>query len=115
MRRDFEFYLWDVSEAITDIQTFIAGMTFEQYLNNRMAQRAVERSFEIMGEALKQAEQNFPGQSGHLPGFSNAIRFRDRLAHGYFAIKQEIVWDVIQHELPQLQEAVRARLPKSPL
>jgi uncharacterized protein with HEPN domain len=106
MLRDFEFYLSDIANAITDIQIFTAGITFEQYLTNRMVQRAVERSFEIIGEALKQAEQNFPGRLHSSPEFSLAIRFRDRLAHGYFTIKQQIVWDIIENELPSLQKAI---------
>jgi uncharacterized protein with HEPN domain len=110
MRRDFEFYLWDVTAAISDIQTFVADMSFDQYLANRMVQRAVERSFEIVGEALKQADQHYPGQLVGLPDFTLAVRFRDRLAHGYFTIKQEIVWDIIHQELPPLHEAITALL-----
>jgi uncharacterized protein with HEPN domain len=110
MQREFGFYLWDVDAAISDILSFTAGMTFEQYDANRMVQRAVERSFEIVGEALKQAEKNFPGKLDSLPNYSLAARFRDRLAHGYFTIRQELVWEIIHEELLPLQKAVKVLL-----
>jgi uncharacterized protein with HEPN domain len=85
-------------------------MTFDQFLENRMAQRAVERDFGIIGEALKQADQNFPGKLHSLSGLSNAARFRDRLAHGYFSIRQEIIWDVVKEELSPLHSAIKKLL-----
>ena len=50
MPRDPRAFLWDVREADLAIQSFTAGMNVEAYANNEMAQAAVERKFEIIGE-----------------------------------------------------------------
>jgi uncharacterized protein with HEPN domain len=112
MQRDFELYLWDIVTAIHNIQSFVVGLTFEQYLENRKTQLAVERSFEIIGEALKQANSYFPGRLSTVVGASNAMRFRDRLAHGYFALQQDIVWNIIHGELPTLLASVTPLLSR---
>ena len=52
MQRDPRAFLWDVRESATQIQTFVAGMDAPAYAVNAMAQAAVERKFEIIGEAL---------------------------------------------------------------
>jgi uncharacterized protein with HEPN domain len=110
MQRDFELYVWDIVTAIQNIQGFVVGLTFEQYLADRKTQLAVERSFEIIGEALKQAHSHFPGRLSTVVGVSNAMRFRDRLAHGYFAVQQDIVWNIIQVELPTLLATLKPLL-----
>jgi uncharacterized protein with HEPN domain len=115
MQRDLEAYLWDISHSTDQIQRFVAGLTFEQYLADELVQSGVERKFEIIGEAIKQANQLFPGRLDSLPSLSNYARFRDRLAHGYFAIKQQMVWDAIQDDLPPLQKAVAQLMSESAL
>jgi uncharacterized protein with HEPN domain len=115
MQRDLEAYLWDIAHSIEQIHLFIGRLTLEEYLTNQLVQSAVERKFEIIGEAMKQATRLFPGRLDSLPGLSNYARFRDRLAHGYSDIKQQIVWDAIQDDLPPLQKAVALLLSESTL
>jgi uncharacterized protein with HEPN domain len=55
MQRDPRAFLWDVRESALAIQAFTAGMDAEQYTQNAMVQAAVERKFEIIGEALNQS------------------------------------------------------------
>jgi len=54
MSRDPRAFLWDVKESALQIQTFVTGMDAAAYAANPMAQAAVERKFEIIGEALNQ-------------------------------------------------------------
>jgi uncharacterized protein with HEPN domain len=54
MQRDPRAFLWDVREAALAIQAFTAGMDSAAYSTNEMAQSAVERKFEVIGEALNQ-------------------------------------------------------------
>jgi uncharacterized protein with HEPN domain len=115
MQRDLEAYLWDISHSIEQIQLYVAGQSFDQYLANELVQSGVERKFEIIGEAMKQASQLFPGRLNSLPDLSNYAGFRDRLAHGYFNVRHQIVWDAIFIDLPLLQKAVALLLSKSPL
>ena len=54
MHRDARGYLWDIAQAGEDIAAFTAGLDAEAFLENRMVRAAVERQFEIIGEALSQ-------------------------------------------------------------
>jgi uncharacterized protein with HEPN domain len=53
MQRDLGAYLWDMAKAIGHIQSFTAGMSYEEYIASSLVQSAVEREFEIIGEAMK--------------------------------------------------------------
>lgn len=54
MQRDPRAFLWDVREAAQAIQSFTAGLDVKDYVGNEMVQAAVERKFEVIGEALNQ-------------------------------------------------------------
>lgn len=106
MQRELSAYLWDIREAVLMIQGYAQKHTREQYLADGFAQAAIERKFEIIGEAMKQGSRIFPEQLGALPNLSKAVRFRDRLAHGYFAVNSALVRDAIHAELPALLAAI---------
>lgn len=59
--REARKYLHDIAEAIGHIMEFTAGRTYEEYRANPMLRSAVERQFEIIGEALNQMVQREPG------------------------------------------------------
>ena len=107
MQRDLCSYLWDIDTAAESIVDFTAGLTFEQYRIRDLEQAAVERKFEIIGEALKQAANHFPGSVNSVPDLSAAVGQRDKIAHGYFAIDQKILWNTIERDLPILREEIR--------
>lgn len=71
-----------------------------------MLRSAVERQFEIIGEALRQLERIAPHLARELPELSQAIAFRNILIHGYTTIDDRTVWRTVQESLP----ALRARL-----
>jgi uncharacterized protein with HEPN domain len=107
MQRDLCSYLWDIATAAEFIATFTAGLTFEDYRYRDLEQAAVERKFEIIGEALKQAARHFPGSVDSIPDLSEVVGQRDRIAHGYFAVDQKILWNTIESDLPVLRERIR--------
>ena len=114
MLRSVSSYLWDIANAIEHIDEFVNGLDEDAFKSNILVQSAVERQFEIIGEAMKQAEKYFPGSMTSLPKFKAAIAFRDRLAHGYFNIDPDVPWRAIFEELPALKEAVTKILPPAP-
>jgi uncharacterized protein with HEPN domain len=61
-----------------------------------MRQAALERKFEILGEALNRAEQSDPELADHLPELRRIIGMRNRIIHGYDAVDEEILWDAVQ-------------------
>ena len=67
MQRDPRAFLWDVREAALAIQSFTTGMDAAAYAANPMAQAAVERKFEIIGEALNQLSKLDTAVAARIP------------------------------------------------
>jgi uncharacterized protein with HEPN domain len=102
MQRDRCAYLEDVLLAGNQILTFTADLEYEHFAANSLVRAAVERKFEIIGEALKQLMQLYPGEIAPTPSSRAAMRQRDRIAHGYFAIDPAILWRTLRVDLPPL-------------
>lgn len=113
-RREVKKYLFDVDQACDLIRQFIEGVTFSQYATNPMIQSAVERQFEIIGEALAQAFRIYPELKNHINNIARIISFRNRLIHGYTSISHEIVWGIIETNLDTLKTEVQLLLKELP-
>ena len=112
MQRDLVAYYWDIVDAIDAIASFCDGLSYEQYSGSLLVQSAVERKFEIIGEAMRQMEQLFPGSLHGVPDSNRAKALRNRLAHGYFDIEQKILWDAIREDLPPLRTQLKSLMPE---
>jgi uncharacterized protein with HEPN domain len=110
MQRDPRALLWDAREAAHSIQSFLAGMDAAGYADNGMAQAAVERKFEIIGEALNQLAKLDGAMAARIPDLPQVMAFRNQLIHGYASVKVSTVWNIAQSSLPQLLNAVQALL-----
>jgi uncharacterized protein with HEPN domain len=110
MQRDPRAFLWDVTESALAIQTFTAGMDAAQYQHNALVQAAVERKFEIIGEALNQLSKTDSALAGRIPDLPQIVAFRNQLIHGYAAINPLTVWSVIESSLPGLLSVTHAML-----
>ena len=104
MRREPQVYLWDARRAAEAIATFLRGKTFEEFSTDILLRSAVERQFEIVGEALSQLSKNHPEIAAGVPDLLRIVAFRNILIHGYAAIDRAIVWRVAQENLPPLTE-----------
>jgi uncharacterized protein with HEPN domain len=100
-------YLAHVADAIAAIETYVAG-GHETFMRERLIQDAVVRNFEIIGEAASRLSPAVRDASD-VP-WAKVIAFRNRLIHGYWSIDLQLVWDVIEHELPTLKAVVDALL-----
>lgn len=110
MQRDPRAFLWDVREAARAIQTFTADMDAAAYAANEMAQSAVERKFEIIGEALNHLAKLDPALAARIPDLPQIVAFRNQLIHGYATVNVTTVWNVVQDALPTLRGAVQGLL-----
>jgi uncharacterized protein with HEPN domain len=104
--------LWDMIQAIREIQEFTASLSYEDYLENRLVQRAVERNFEILGEASRRLSDDFRTTHSDID-WRRIIGLRNILAHQYELIRQEILWDIITTLLPSLLNQIEILLPPS--
>jgi uncharacterized protein with HEPN domain len=107
---DIRKYLFDIHEACGLLFHFTAGKSFSDYAADPMLRSAVERQFEVIGEALGQALRLDPSLSSKISNTGRIIAFRNRLIHGYASIADEVVWGILEANLPILQKEVVALL-----
>lgn len=110
MERDPRAFLWDARDAADAILGFVAGVNFEQYAGNPMLHSAVERKFEIMGEALNQLSKRDRSMASRIPNLPQIVAFRNILIHGYAVIDHARVWRVVHDSLPDARAAIDALL-----
>jgi uncharacterized protein with HEPN domain len=110
MRAEEKKLLLDVSEACQSIEQRCAGHTFEEYIADRWFRRAVEREFEIIGEALNRLDRLAPAVAARITSLRHIVDFRNRIIHGYDSVDDVIVWRTIQHHLPALKAEVERLL-----
>ena len=104
-------YLDHMRQAIADAQSFTEGMAQADFEQDRRTQQAVVMSLIVLGEAAtKVMDQHsaFAAEHSHIPWRG----MRNRIAHGYFEINLEVVWDTVQTALPVLKTQLDA-LPSS--
>lgn len=106
MKRDPLVYLWDVRHAANTIFDFVGEQQLPDYLENTMLRSAVERQFEIIGEALNQLNKQAPDIGSKIPFLRNIVDFRNLLIHGYASINHGMVWKTIEDSLPELVKTV---------
>jgi uncharacterized protein with HEPN domain len=107
-------YLWDVQRAIERIAQFTTGRTFDDYLTDEMLSAAIERQFEIIGEAFAGLRRRAPDIAAVIPDISQIIGFRNVLVHAYDTVDAGEVWSTIQNDLPRLRSAVADLLRDAP-
>jgi|GEM_PF-566409 len=99
MRRETKKLLFDIQEAGQAIQRFVKGKDFAAYQSDDMLRSAVERKFEIIGEALNRLRDADEEVLEQIADFRKIIGFRNILAHGYDAVSDEIVWEICSKNL----------------
>lgn len=104
MRRDPRAYLWDARRAAELILGFVEHKDFREYVANPLLHSAVERQFEIIGEALNQLSRIDPNLAAGVPDLAELVGFRNLLIHGYAIVDHTIVWEAAIADLPALRE-----------
>jgi uncharacterized protein with HEPN domain len=106
LKRDPKSLLWDAHDAAGVIAAITAGKTFADFDRDIVLRSAVERQFEIVGEALAQLARLDAAMAEKIPDLREIIAFRNVLIHGYAVIDRARVWRVIEENLPQLRAAL---------
>lgn len=110
MRLEAKKYLYDIQQAAGLIASFTEGKTLADYEGDAMLRAAVERQFEIIGEALARMARLEEPLAERISDYRRIIAFRNILIHGYAEIDHRIVWDIIESKLPTLCREVAALL-----
>jgi uncharacterized protein with HEPN domain len=108
MDRDARSFLWDIEEAAKAIARFTRDLDAGSFAGNELVHTAVERKFEIIGEALNRLAKLDPALARRIPDYRDIIAFRNLLIHGYAAVELDQVWRAATESLPRLQAVVAA-------
>lgn len=113
MRLEAKKYLYDMQQAASRIADFTLGKHLEDYRGNAMLRSAVERQFEIIGEALAQLAKLDEKAVVRIGEHRRIIAFRNILIHGYADVDDRLVWDIVQTKLPVLRREVETLLSET--
>lgn len=112
MPRDPRVQLNDIELAVRRVLDKAGSTSLENYLADRDLLDIVERQMIIIGEAASQLKKQNTELADCLPDISQIIGFRHRVVHGYWDIDHQIVYRIIQNDLPVLLRAAETLLNK---
>ncbi len=109
MSRDWRLYLGDIVTSCEKIRRFTAGMSRESFLADERTVDAVVRNIEIIGIAAKRIPDEIRAQVAGVE-WTKIAGMRDVIAHEYFRVSPDILWDVVENKIGELESAVAAFL-----
>ncbi len=111
MHRSYTLYLEDIIESANNIQNYVGNMSYQELIGDRMRLDAIVRNFEIIGEASSKIPQDIRDKYPFIE-WRKIADLRNILAHEYFGIDYEIMWEIIKDKLPDLQKGIKTILEK---
>lgn len=109
MSRKETLYLEDVQESCEKVLRFTKGMTYKDFVHDELHFDAVLRNLEIIGEAVKNISEASRKKYPDVK-WRKIAGFRDIVAHEYFGVNDETVWDIVENEVPALLAIVKTML-----
>jgi uncharacterized protein with HEPN domain len=110
MDNDIKAWLYDILNAIMEIESFFNDSTkeFAKYQNDLRTKRAVERNIEIIGEALSRILKH--DETILISNSRKIVDTRNRIIHGYDSVSDDVIWGIVIRHLPILQTEIRGLL-----
>lgn len=105
MPRDYKLYLHDILDSCKKIGQYTESYNLESFKSDAKTLDAVLRNLEVIGEAAKNVPQEVRSINPQID-WKKVTGLRIILAHAYFGVDAEIIWDIIQNELPDLRGGV---------
>lgn len=109
MKRRFDLYLKDILEAIERVQEYVGSKDIEEFIKEKIMVDAVLRNLEVIGEAATQLQEEIKKKYPTIP-WRDIQDFRIVVAHHYWKVNQQRIWDIIEHKLDSLKEQVEGIL-----
>jgi uncharacterized protein with HEPN domain len=110
MELEAKKYVYDILQAAQLLTDFTSGKSFDDYSQDPLLRSAVERQFEIAGEALSQLAKRDEQIAVRISEHRRIIAFRNILIHGYADVDDRLVWDIVETKLSVLRNEVEKLL-----
>jgi len=105
-KRDPKLFIQDMIEAIEKIERYTSSMeTLDDFAKNEMVVDAVLRNLEIIGEAAKYIPKDLRSKYSEIP-WKRVVGLRNVVIHSYFAVDPEVIWVIVEKQLPELKEVL---------
>ena len=111
MHRNYLLYLEDILVSTGKILKYAGGSSYEDLFVDEMRLEAIIRNFEIIGEASSKISQDIRDKYPFIE-WRKILDFRNVLAHEYFGIDYEIMWEIIKDKLPDLHKNIQVIIEK---
>lgn len=106
MSREFLDFVEDILDAMDKAEILVEGFTYEEFEADFRTNFVVIRALEIIGEASKRVPMDVRRQYPEIP-WRGMAGMRDRIIHGYDTVDLQIVWDVVQQDIPEIKPQVQ--------
>ncbi len=98
--------LLHIIDAADELKSYVEGAGFEDFQEQSMMKNACIRQLEIIGEACNRLSEELRNENPQV-AWRSIVRLRNILIHQYFGVDAKVVWDIIQNDLPQLENQAR--------
>ncbi len=109
MIKDFKIFLQHILDAISRIETYVKGVSKDEFIKNQKIQDATFRCLEIIGEAVKNLPDKYKQEHPAIE-WKKIAGMRDKLIHQYFDLDLDLVWLTIQKDIPLLKKQINKLL-----
>ncbi len=104
--RSAELLLEDMLESCDRILEYTNKLTYDDFRKNYLVVDAVVRNFTVIGEAAGRIPDDFKRKHSEID-WDRIRGFRNRIVHDYFGIDYQIVWLIIENNIPELRDLIR--------
>jgi uncharacterized protein with HEPN domain len=104
-----QIYVHHMIDATDEIQKFLDGLSYLDFINDPVRMHAIVRLFEILGEAAGKLSDEFKAKNPNIP-YADIIGMRNKLIHHYMEVDFEILWKVYEEDLEDLKKALQSAL-----
>ncbi|MHB9154497.1 MAG: HepT-like ribonuclease domain-containing protein, partial [Endomicrobiales bacterium] len=105
-KRNYSDYLQDIVDSCSDVQEFIKGISYDDFVKDKKTKSATIRAIEVIGEAVKNIPAVFRSKHPGIP-WKQIAGMRDKLIHEYFGVDTKVLWKTAKEDVPIIKDGFK--------